>query len=89
MSKKTDIENMINMLGVKPLHKAVKYLSEKEVVRVTRRHKHDKRNKRNEFVVTIGEPNYLERKFIKKLNKANVLFPLRKIQVYSYPKKRK
>jgi hypothetical protein len=68
---------------------AVKIVNEKTVVRATWRNKPDSRSKREEMVVTFGEPNYQERDFIKKCKKAGELMPVKKIQFRAYPKKAK
>lgn len=71
-------------------HKATKYWSEKEVVRVTQRLERGKipRGKNISVSVAIGRPNYVERKFIKTAKRAGVKFPLGKIQL-KFPPKRK
>ncbi|MDD4998661.1 MAG: hypothetical protein PHI99_10970 [Syntrophales bacterium] len=64
--------------------KATKYLSEKLVVKATRRRFHGKILKKariTEINVTIGAPNYAEREFIKKARKAGEPFPIKKIQL--------
>jgi hypothetical protein len=66
---------------------AVKIVNEKTVVRATWRNKPDSRSKREEMVVTFGEPNYQERDFIKKCKKAGEPMPVKKIQFRAYPKK--
>ena len=66
-----------------------KYLGLTLVVRLTRRHKFSKRNSRNEYVLTIGKPNYLERAFIKSCKKAGEPFPVKKVQIKFNPVKRK
>ena len=68
--------------------RAVKYLDAKTVVSVCRRFKHKSRNTRSDFVLKIGAPNYLERKFIKACKAAGEPFPVRKIQLQPWPKKR-
>ena len=68
---------------------AVKYISDKEVVKATRRFKPSKRNTREEVLLTIGRPNYAERKFIKLCKKAGEPFPVKKVQLKLYPDKRK
>ena len=62
-------------------YRATKYISPKMTVKATRRHKLDKRAPIQEFVITIGKPNYLERLFIKLLKKSGEPFPVRKIQL--------
>ena len=65
---------------------ATKIATPKITVRVTRRLKPLKSNRRNEYVVTIGEPNYLALRFIKLCKKAGEPFPVKKIQL-NYIKK--
>ena len=59
--------------------KATKYLSPKLVVKASRRHK-PRYGSNVEIVLTIGGPNYAERKFIKVAQAAREPFPIRKIQ---------
>ena len=66
---------------VSEAYKATKYVSPRFTVKATRRHKLDKRDRIQEFVVTLGAPNFLERNFIKTLEKAGEPFPVRKIQL--------
>ena len=40
------------------------------------------------FLVTIGKPNYAERKFIEKLKQSGEPFPVKKLQLKFYPKPR-
>lgn len=71
--------------------KATVYLSPKLVVSVCWRNKlhTHKRSSRQEFVVKIGAPNYLERHFIAACKKAGEPFPVRKAQIQPWPRKRK
>lgn len=68
-------------------YRATKYISDQMVVKVTRRHKIDRRNSRDEFVVTYGKPNYEETHFIKKCKRAGEPLPVRKILLKYPPKK--
>lgn len=69
---------------------ATYYISPKEVIRVTRQHKHIKRQTRSyTFVVSTGVPNYLARVFIKLCRKAGEPFPVKKLQMSYYPVKKK
>lgn len=73
-------------------HTATKYLTPKHVVRATRKvfnRKIDKRDRRIEIMFTDGAPNYHARKFIKCCQKAGEPFPVKKIQVAAFPKRRK
>ena len=69
---------------------ATKFIDEKTVVRATWRNKvyRNKNVRRKEMVVTFGEPNYIERNFIKACKKAGEPFPVKKIQFRFYPKKK-
>lgn len=67
---------------------AYKVISPKLVVRVSRRTKFYKRNRRNEFVVTVGEPNYKTVKFIKDCKAAKEPFPVMRVQIELYLKKK-
>lgn len=49
--------------------KAIKYISEKEVVKATFRGKRDRRSSTKTILVTIGRPNFSERARIKKTKK--------------------
>lgn len=73
-------------------HVATKYLSPRHTVRATRkvfRGRIDRRDRRVEIMFTDGEPNYHARKFIKLCQKAGETFPVRKIQLTPFPKRRK
>jgi len=64
--------------------RGTRYVSPKEVVRVTRRRYRGKLNPRQagaiELVVSVCRPNYRERLFIKQCQKAGEPFPVKKIQ---------
>ena len=68
------------------IRSVVKYVSYKQVVKVTRRHKPRQYARVNhaEFVVTIGRPNHDERKFVKLCLKAGEPFPVKKAQIKRY-----
>lgn len=57
-------------------------------VKATARFKPDKRNTRTDIVLTIGEPNYEGRLFVKRLQQAKEPFPVKKVQLRFWPKKR-
>jgi hypothetical protein len=71
------------------VHKATKYLSPKLVIKATRRDRPSKRERSVSVVVTIGIPNYRERDFIKKCQRAGESFPVKRIQFQFWPKKPK
>lgn len=68
--------------------KATVYLGSKTVVKCTARHRPDKREKAPSFVLTIGAPNFVERRFIRLCKKAGEPFPVRKVQIKFWPKKK-
>jgi hypothetical protein len=63
--------------------RATKYLSPREVCRVTRRRYRGKVTKAGpvELVMTLGRPNYRERAQIRQLQKAGEPFPVKKIRL--------
>ena len=67
----------------------VAYVAHNLVVRATRHGKPDPRISRLYIMVTLGRPNFAERKFIKLLKKSGEHFPVRKIQIKFFPKKKK
>jgi hypothetical protein len=67
--------------------RATKYLSDKVVVKATRRGT-PRKGSNLEMVLTVGKPNFKERNFIKACKKANESFPVKKIQL-SFIKKGK
>lgn len=69
--------------------KATVYESPTHVTKVTLRKKSLRGERTTEFVVTIGRPNFLERQFIKSCKRAREPFPVRKIQLKYFPKKKK
>ena len=68
--------------------KATVFLSHNEVVSVCRRFKYSKRNRRNDYVLKIGAPNYLERIFLANCSAAGEPLPVRKVQLKAWPRKR-
>lgn len=66
--------------------KVTKYLSPKLVVKATRHGKVDRRSTQVHVLLTLGRPNFTERQFIKKCEKAGERFPVRKHQI-KWPKK--
>lgn len=73
-------------------HKATKYLSPHRVIRATRKLLHGKvpspRSRGNTTIVlTMGRPNFAERRFIADCKKAGMYFPIRDVQL-KYPPKR-
>lgn len=85
------------LLGSSDYHSVTKFLTPKSVVRATRPiskrryksgnryvHTHD-RGAAVHLNVTIGKPNFRERKFIKHLLASGVKFPLNSVWIKSIP----
>ena len=67
---------------------ATKFLSEKEIVRASRKVFKGKILSGNiEIILTIGKPNFAEREFIKLCKKAGEPFPVKNIQL-KFPSKK-
>lgn len=67
---------------------ATKFLDTNKVVRATRQFKRKALHSRTTLILTVGAPNYRERHFIKQCLKSGVPFPVRKIQLKLYPKRK-
>lgn len=87
------VADVVAALVVSGARKATKYLSEKETIKASRpAYKDDKKRgrfrrglSRTDIVLTIGGPNYEERKFIKACKRAGESFPVKKIQLRFLP----
>lgn len=73
---------------------AVKYVSPALVVKATRvtYRAHGRRPRKgersSEVVLTFGKPGYREREFIKACKKAGEPFPVKRVQLRAYPRRR-
>lgn len=75
-------ELIMETLTAEPhLRSASYYPTPDAVVTVTRRHKRDKRKAIEEYVLTIGKPNFRGRAWVKLRVKSGKAFPLRELQV--------
>ena len=63
---------------------ATYYQSPTFVLRATRRHKVRRGERTTELVLTVGRPNFRERRFISACQKAGEPFPVRKVQLEWY-----
>lgn len=61
--------------------RATAYISPTYTIKATRQHRFDKRLRQETFLITLGQPNYAERKFIKLCKKVGEPFPVKRIQV--------
>lgn len=67
--------------------KATVYLGSRLVVKATALHKQRKNARSTTILVTAGQPNTTERKFIAMCFKAGESLPVRKVQLKWWPKK--
>ena len=86
----TAINAVIEDLVTTKARTATKYLSDKLTVKATRPlYQGNRFHKRQlDIVLTVGPPNYAERRFIKLCRKAGQAFPVRKVQL-KYPPQKK
>ena len=73
------------LIGVR---QATFYYHPKEIVRATRRFQPRRQDRTVEVVLTIGQPNSRERRFIALRKKAGEPFPVRKLQLEWFKKRR-
>lgn len=69
------------------LKSATVYVGRHHVVKATRQRK-DYDHGHETYLVTIGEPNFAERRFIAQCIKAGEPFPVKKVQYKFYPGRR-
>jgi len=91
------VAQVVDALLATDAWKATKFLSDKSIVRATRKmygkdtprgRRIDKRDRSVDISLVIGKPNYLEREFIKKCRKAGEPIPVKRVQL-KYPPKRR
>lgn len=70
------------------MRRATVFLSDKLTVKVTRRHRHSRRARYENFVLSYGTPNYAERQFLRACRKAGEPLPVRRVQLRAWPRKR-
>ena len=71
---------LVSILALGPnVYRATKFLGPQLVIRATRPHKYDRRNRSNTVVLTVGKPNAREREFIRRCKKAGEPLPVKKI----------
>ena len=92
---KQDYEYAMRKLGqcvgdamtVKNVRRATAYISPKLTIKASNQRRQDGRDKYATALVTVGTPNFTERRFIKVCQKAGCAFPLSQIQWKFWPKK--
>jgi hypothetical protein len=91
---KQDYEYAMHKLGMcvgdvlgNNVRRATAYISPKLTIKVTAQRRADKRSRTVTALVTVGAPNFIERRFIRVCQKAGMAFPLQQIQWKLWPKK--
>lgn len=69
------------------IRRATAYISPKLTMKATAQRRQDKRDKFATVLVTVGTPNFIERRFIRACQKSGVVFPVTGIQWKLWPKK--
>ena len=67
---------------------AVVYESPTLIVKATRQFRADKRNIRETILLTVGRPAFRQAQFVKACKKAGEPFPVKKVQLRYWPKKK-
>ena len=75
-----------DVLNIKNVRRATAYISAKRVIKATLQRRIDKRAKSVTVLVTVGKPNFVERRFIRLCKQAGMVFPLQQIQWKHWPK---
>ncbi len=70
------------------VRRATAYISPTLTMKATAQRRQDGRDKSVTCLVTVGRPNFVERRFIKVCQKAGMAFPLSQIQWKLWPKKK-
>jgi hypothetical protein len=76
---RSDIATVIEAVMLSDVKKATKYIAPDFVISATRRKYSSTRH--TEVLLTMGRPNFAQRKFIKVALKAKEPFPIKKIQI--------
>lgn len=75
------------LLSEPEVRKATVYFDDQTVIRATARGKLDARARSTTIVLTVGKPNFVERRFIRLCHKAGEPLPVKKVQLKFWPKK--
>lgn len=87
MNHEKHIAEVVNAVWSGMARQAIKYVNEKFTIKATYHGKFDLRSRNDVIVVTLGTPNFKERRFIKLCKKAKEKFPIRKLQCVFRKKK--
>lgn len=86
---RTDIARVVEALLESGARKATKFVSPDLTVKATHQFKPRKNDRLTEVRLTFGQPNYAESKFIAKAIAAGEPFPVKKVQLKFYPKRKR
>ena len=88
MSPSAALPSLLEAMLAGKLRSAVRYLSPRLRVKLTRHRRPSGRALGETFHLAVGAPNYAERAFIAECVEAGEPFPVRRIQVREYPAKK-
>lgn len=75
------------VLGTKNLRRATAYISPKLVIKASAQRRYRGNEAFVTVLVTVGRPNFAERRFIKVCQRAGMCFPLKQLQLKFWPAK--
>jgi len=84
------VEKVVRTLIETGARRATQIISETETIKATLQSRWNlrKNTRQRTILLTIGKPNYAERKMIKDCITAGYKFPLRKVQLKHYPERK-
>lgn len=77
-----------DVLTITNVRRATAFISPTLTIKATAQRRQERRDKQATCLVTVGRPNFVERRFIRVCQKAGMVFPLSQIQWKSWPKKK-
>lgn len=86
MAVATSVATVVGLVVMnRDYRRATKFISPTLTVKATRQHRNDGQSPQATVLVTIGKPNFVERRFIRQCQLAGEKFPVKKIQVKDWP----
>ena len=85
---KAETGRVLDTLIATGARRATSYLDENTIVRATAQRRPDKRSRSQTYLLTIGKPAFLDRRFIRMAKKAGEPFPIKKVQLKFWPEKK-
>jgi len=80
------VYRLLAVMADTSVRRATQYFAPNLTAKLTRQRRFGRRDRQSTFLLTIGRPNYAERKFIAACQKAGESFPVKKIQVKQWAK---